>query len=196
MDDADDGLSPQELFEKTGNDPAAWVSRAEALLSSADVLRGQYPEVPKEDPDAFWEVFKFHTVAMMLRGMAVESLLKAIWLARVSSLAVDGKFRSIPGTKDHDLLSLLKVVKDHVDIGLSREGVELLPMLSSAITSGRYPVNRSLDRRLTKPEWVEKVHWCEWRIPEYDARFLSVVTKLLRLISNDAQPEPPAQGTE
>jgi len=194
MDDSDDNATPQELFEMIGNDPAAWAGRAEALLTSADLLRAQYPHVPEDDPDAFWEFLKLHTVAMMLKGMAVESLLKAIWIARVSSLVIDGKFRSVPGTKDHDLLSLIRVLEGHVDIGLSREEVELLPVLSFAITSGRYPVSKSLNTKPAKPEWMERMKWCRWRIPEDDARFLSIVAKLYRQINKDLQPDSSASG--
>lgn len=184
MDDVGENATPQECFETTGNDPAAWAGRAEALLASADVLSAQYPEVPKaEDIAVFWEFFKLHTVAMMLKGMAIECLLKAIWIAHVSPLMIDGKFRSIPGTKDHDLLSLITSLEVHVHIGLSREEAELLPVLSNAITSGRYPVQRSLNVHPTKPEWVERIRWCRWRIPEDETHFLSILTKLYSHIS-------------
>ncbi len=196
MDDIDDGLSPQELFEKTGNDPSAWACRAEALLSSAGVLDAQYHDVPSDDPDAFWEFFKLHTVGMMLKGMAIECLLKAVWTACVSSLVTQGRFRSIPGTKDHDLLSLLKAIEEHVHIGLSKEELELLPVLSSAITSGRYPVRKNLNARPTKPEWVEKMRWCKWEIPADDTRLLSIVSKLLQHVSEDIHPVPSSRRGE
>jgi len=185
MDDIDDSATRQERFEITGNDPTAWAGRAEALLTSADVLNTQHPDVPKDDPDAFWEFFKLHTVAMMLKGMAVECLLKAIWISHVSSLVTDGKFRSIPGTKDHDLLSLITALEEHINIGLSREELGLLPVLSFAITSGRYPVGKSLNARPTKPEWVERMKWCRWRIPADDTHFLSILTKLYGHINDD-----------
>ncbi len=194
--DIDDNVSPQELFERTGNDPSAWVCRSEALLTSAGVLGAQYPDVPRDDPDAFWEFFKLHTVGMMLKGMAIECLLKAVWTACVSSLVAEGKFQSIPGTKDHDLLSLVTAIEEHVDIGLSKEEVELLPVLSSAITSGRYPVRKNLNARPTKPEWVEKMRWCKWEIPADDTRLFSIVSKLLRHISKEVQEDPPAYGAE
>lgn len=180
--------SRQELFELIGNDPAIWARRAEALLTSADVLDAQYSKVPKDDLDAFWEFFKLHTVAMMLKGMAIECFLKSTWIARVSPLVIEGKFRSIPGTKDHDLLSLVTALKEHVNLDLSREELELLALLSHAITSGRYPITRSLSARPTKPDWVEPMKWCKWEIPADDIRFASIVSRLLRYMNKDILP--------
>jgi hypothetical protein len=196
MDDIDDNLSPQESFERTGNDPSAWACRAEALLSSAGVLGAQYHNVPSDDPDAFWEFFKLHTVGMMLKGMAVECLLKAVWTACVSSLVAEGRFRAIPGTKDHDLLSLVTALEKHVDLGLSKKELELLPILSFAITSGRYPVRKNLNARPAKPEWVEKMRWCKWEIPADDIHLLSIVSKLLQHISKDVRSASPSHGAE
>jgi len=187
MNDIHDNASPKELFELIGNDPGIWVQYGEALLTSADVLDAQYPKVPKDDLDAFWEFFKLHIVAMMLKGMAIECLLKSIWMARVSPLVVEGKFRSIPGTKDHDLLSLVAALKEHIDLDLSRQESELLAVLSQAITSGRYPISKSLSARPTKPDWVEKMKWCKWEIPADDTRFASIVSRLLLHMNKDMQ---------
>jgi len=155
MNNLPDNVSPQELFESSGNDPALWASRAEALLTSAHVLDAQYAEVPKDDLDLFWKFFKLHTVAMMLKGMAIECLLKSIWIAHVSSLVVNGKFHSISGTRDHDLLSLVTAIGNHVDLSLLEEEMELLAVLSFAITSGRYPVEKGFNARPTAPDWIE-----------------------------------------
>jgi hypothetical protein len=188
--DIHDNASPSEWFESIGNDPISWALKAEALLTSADVLDKQFPEVPQDedDLDAFYEFFKLHQVAMMLKGMAIECLLKSIWIARISPLVVEGKFRSIPGTKNHDLLSLVTALEEHINLNLSREESELLSVLSHAITSGRYPISKSLSTRPTKPDWVEQMKWCKWEIPADDNRFASIVSRLLQHMNKDAQP--------
>jgi len=185
MNDFASDTSPQDLFDLTGNDPRLWAGCAEALLSSSDVLDAQYPGVPEDDPDAFWEFFKLHSVSVMLKGMAIECLLKAIWIGHVSSLAVNGRFQSIPGIRDHDLLAIATALGKHLDLGLSKEDMELLPVLSFAITSGRYPIPKGFNRRPSKPDWKQKIKWCKWEIATDRDRFSAMVTKLLRHIDAD-----------
>ncbi|MBN1359896.1 MAG: hypothetical protein JW993_04860 [Sedimentisphaerales bacterium] len=180
MNDTDDDASPQDLFESVGNDPGIWATRAEALLTSAAVLDAQYPQVPQNDSSAFYGFFKLHIAAMMLKGMAIECLLKSIWIKHVSPLVVKSKFRSIPSTKDHDLLSLVTALEEHIELGLSQEEAALVAVLSHAITSGRYPLARSISARPTKPDSGEQMKWCKWEIPADDMRFASIVDKLLR----------------
>lgn len=177
--------SPQELFDLAGNDPQLWARRAEALLSSSEVLDAQYPGAPQEDFDAFWEFFKLHSVSVMLKGMAIECLLKAIWVGHVSPLAANGKFQSIAGVGDHDLLAIATALGKHLDLGLSREDMELLPVLSFAITSGRYPIPKGFDKRPSKPDWKQRIKWCKWEIPSDRDRFSAMVSKLLRHIDTD-----------
>jgi hypothetical protein len=128
--------------------------------------------------------------------MAIECLLKAAWISCVSPLIAEGRFRSIPGTQDHDLLSLVTALEEHLDIGLSKEELELLPVLSSAITSGRYPVRKNLNARPTKPNWLEKMRWCKWEIPADDTHLLSIASKLLCHVSKDVHPGPATHGEE
>ncbi|MFZ2148174.1 MAG: hypothetical protein WAV28_13225 [Sedimentisphaerales bacterium] len=171
--------SPQRLFDMMGNDSHLWLTSAEALLTASDVLRGQFSEVPgKEDFEDFWEFFKFHIVAQMLRGMAIEDLFKAIWIAKVGPLATNGKIKAIPDTKDHDLLSMASALSNYINLGLSEEEKNLLPVLSFAITSGRYPVSKAFNKRPSKPNSVRRMKWCKWEIPSDDEILENLLRKL------------------
>jgi hypothetical protein len=183
----EDNLTPKELFDQIGNDPSQWSARAEALLTAAEVLDSQFSQTPKDNFDEFWEFFKLHSISMMLKGMATECLLKAIWISRISHLVTNGKYRQIPGTKRHDLLSLIEAIEAHFDLGLSRDETEILPVLSNAIVIGRYPINTSISKRPSKPSWLKQMKWCKWEIPKDQKIFESLLAKLANYIDLDSQ---------
>lgn len=73
----------------------------------------------------------------MLRGYAVENLVKGLWLQSGNSLSVNGKFQKIPGIKDHHLLELYKALERPPSPGRS----DMLRSLTTAVLFlGRYPI--------------------------------------------------------
>jgi len=75
----------------------------------------------------------------MLKGMAVECLLKAMWVKRGNVLVADGRYCRVPGARDHDLPQLAAAVNFNVN---STE-VAVLCRLSLFIAAGRYPIPKS-----------------------------------------------------
>jgi len=131
------------LHARTGNSVLAWTSVAPDILAAANVL--------KERVDSFdlgsvaagdsvpREALLGHVV-LMLRGMAVECLLKGLCLKRGNELVVDGKYSRVPGASDHNLCELASAVDFNVDY--AEEAV--LRRLSLFVQyGGRYPIPKS-----------------------------------------------------
>ncbi len=180
-------LPPQEIFDKVGNDWHFWLSKTDALLSASELLNincGNPPKLTDEPRDRdykkAWDYIKIHMVVRMLRGMAVECLLKAIWLKKGGTLAHKGNYRTIPGTKDHDLYLLATKVSESTALGLTVEEMKILSRLSYAITSGRYPIQKSVTgRKPSTPKMDGRIRWHKWEIPKDDEMFESIVGKLM-----------------
>ncbi len=137
--------SPEEIHVALGNDIEQWLLRADALHTSGEFLYERIGEPPTNgaDIEEVWKWFSIHDVGRMLRGMALECLLKAMWLARGEVLVKDGRFIGIPGTKGHDLYAIyVNAVTNHQS-ALSEEEKKLLARLSFAIVSARYPISKS-----------------------------------------------------
>lgn len=126
-----------------------WVFSADTLLASCRFLAEHSIQLREEDPSerfpAFDE-FRIVDVIVMLRAMALECLLKALWLKSGNKLAKDGKYYPIPNAKDHDLLSLYNTIADNHQIVLTEEEKDFINRLSGNITAGRYPIQRNLGK--------------------------------------------------
>jgi hypothetical protein len=156
----------ETIHEALGNDPEQWKLKAESLCQAASLLYqsiGEPPQDPK-DPKLILEWFNLHDIGRMLRGMALECLLKAIWLAHGELLVKDGGFVGIPKTKSHDLYAMYLASFSRRKPKLSKQEVELLARLSFAITSARYPISKSPKGDYpSAPKARHKMYWnkCE-----------------------------------
>lgn len=144
------------------NMPGAWFGSADTLLKSAAVL---WPE-RNRIPHSVW-------VALMLRGYAVENLLKGLWLQAGKPLSADGKLMRVPSVTDHDLLALYKKLGN--DATAVRR--DMLRSLANAIRHlGRYPIPTNYQQfavhRENKPD--PSSLWC----PDYEADFWVLVREL------------------
>ena len=158
-------LPPQRLFDTLGNDAGMWSWKAECIMQAADVVEescGPAPEHPTDEASVGrW--IEMHGVVRMLWGMAFECFLKAIWLKYGGQLAWKGKYRGIPGAKDHDLCALEKKVSEKVKTRLNMEEKRLLARLSFFITYGRYPIRKSVSHKHpTAAKNGKPVFWCKW----------------------------------
>jgi hypothetical protein len=180
-------LTPQEFFDTVGNDSSSWYRKSWALLCSADAVENSCGQMPR-DPDNEEEVVKWaevHGVARMLRGMALECMFKALWIEHGGSLVSKGKYKGIPGTKDHDLCSLEAKVAEKADTGLNTEEKRLLARLSFFIEFGRYPIRKSISAKYPSSPCSDKpIRWCLWT-PEKDRLFNGIMEKLSRLFKNE-----------
>lgn len=141
-------------FETGGNLPRCWFGSAFDLLTAADVLdrfkgdlRGEIIETMRsgrhEEPKMTrrrWERMSVETVSPMLRAMAIECLLKALWLKHGGMLAKDGRYVGVSKKNEHRLHDLAKAVSQKGYIVFTKRELELLEQASYWITSGRYPI--------------------------------------------------------
>ncbi len=143
-------------FEKGGNLPLSWFLSAFALLTAADVLDGFSGDIPGEIVQAMHsgrqdelkmtrrraERMEADKVSHMLRAMATECLLKALWLKHGGILAKDGRYVGVLKKKEHRLDELAKAVSRKSQVIFTGRELELLEQASYWITSGRYPIQR------------------------------------------------------
>ena len=124
-----------------GNSSSAWVSCAQNLIAAATVLRERRDSIDSSSataPTAF-----IHPVELMLNCMAVEGLLKALWVKQGNYLAKDGRYVAVCGAGGHDLVQLADVL----NLTLSEFEKDTLRRLSHFIEyGGRYPVPKDADK--------------------------------------------------
>lgn len=116
-----DFLEKARRFERTANRPEAWEFISKELLAAAEILKDREMVRPVE---------------MMLRGFALENLMKAWWVKQEHAIVRDGEYI---GPRDHHLASLAEV------FGLTDLAVDpkrtVLEQLSRFMTFvGRYPI--------------------------------------------------------
>lgn len=80
-------------------------------------------------------------VILMLRSMALECLLKALYVKHCGPLAVSGRYKRITKNNEHDLEQLAKLVSDAKPLGLSDQQVDYLRRAALNTIRGRYPVH-------------------------------------------------------
>ena len=166
-------------FNKIKNTPTAWQYYAENLLLSSKYLwgvfsRGVLKKIEKgENPSA--KSSRIFGVAQMLRGMALECLFKAIWLKGGGKLAIDGKYKGIPYTNDHNLISLYEEVSKKIDLNITDDEKHLLKRLSLVITVGRYPIPKKWD-------YNKKGYPKGWSIKKDEKLLDSLVNRIIKYI--------------
>lgn len=120
-----------------------WMISARQLLNSASILRSKLAMFGPDgalptDPGKLLAELGVWPVVLMLRGMAVECWLRALWTGAGNRVAANGQIFDL---KTHDLEALAKAVLPKA-VGLSADQLQILKMLSVAIELGRYPVVR------------------------------------------------------
>jgi hypothetical protein len=99
-----------KLHARAGNMPETWRSCAADLLAAASVLLVNRASMQcnSEPTNDAWRT---HPSELMLRGMAIECLLKALWITQGHKLVEDNKYIGVPGAADHDLVQLAKALQ-------------------------------------------------------------------------------------
>jgi hypothetical protein len=146
-------------FELAGNTRAWWFDRANALHTAADVLDGFSGTIDEELRQGSgerkvtrhqYERLNVQGVSPMLRAMAMECLLKALWLQHCGPLAKDGKYS---GPTHHRLNELAKTISEKSNLQFSDRELELLKIVSRWIFSGRYPIPGKADALAARQVW-------------------------------------------
>ena len=128
----------KEQYEKGGNFPMAWEMSADELLAAADVLKQKRTTV---GPVSVGSPIPLHalslSIELMLRGYAIECLLKGLWVSLGNEITEDGKLKKIPNVNMHDLVKISEIV----NLSLSDKEKTILARLKIYTTSmGRYPI--------------------------------------------------------
>ena len=107
------------IFEERGRDASAWLRHAHALRTAARPLWDRLSDLGH--------------IAMMLEGMAVEALAKAVRATQEPALVSDGRWT----LQTHDLRSLV----DDTGLTLNPDERSLLARLTGFVLwAGRYPI--------------------------------------------------------
>jgi hypothetical protein len=116
----------------------------------------------------------------MLDGMAIECLLKAVWVKRGNKLAKDGKYLEVPGAGAHDLVQLAGAIK----LTLSNLEKDTLRRLSHFIEyGGRYPLPKEAEKlQLTRAPAGGRAAATTWSTPTDYVHFEAVVRRLDQLL--------------
>jgi hypothetical protein len=128
-------------FDANGNLSATWWFIGQNLLVSSDMLsRSLLLETSESPTDEEVEArrvdARIRGSTLMLRGCAVECLLKALYVDAGNALAREGEYIRPPGVVDHDLVALAKAAA----FSVSPAERSLLKLLGYWIKQGRYPI--------------------------------------------------------
>lgn len=164
-------------YDAVGNHPVCWILTADDLLCAATIL--------KEKRIHFYKNTAFTLAAnqpippegrilnseIMLKGFAVECLLKAIWVKNGNVLATNGRLQKIPNVGSHKLVQLVT----KLGISISPQQKDLLNRLEIFLTAtGRYPVATAWET--TKLTNSPKGPPTRWAMPADDNIYDSLVT--------------------
>ena len=97
-------------------------------------------------------------IRAMLRAMAAECLLKALWLKHGGRLAEGGRYTRVL-KREHDLHKLAKKVSEKGHIDFTQRELDLLEQASYWITSGRYPIQKDFSHSVRSEDPMEP-----WRL--------------------------------
>jgi hypothetical protein len=144
----------KQNFDTVCNESYFWEKKANELVFSANILNSQRKETTDRHPVGMpTSIERIETIWIihMLSAMAIECLLKGLWVHSGEILADNGVFKGIPDTNNHKLASLAKKVAGKIELNLSAEENTMLDRLSYLITFGRYPVQRKFDTAVNMP---------------------------------------------
>lgn len=172
----------KENFERSGNSPQDWTITASNLLSASRILkihRDRYFKSIMAGNNPNPEDGRLLGVELMLRGFAIECLLKATWLKRGEQLVINGNFKNIPGAGSHQLNKLWTEV---LSIPIENEGEDLLWRLEFFMTAaGRYPIPTSVDKSYRSNKGLPN----HWSFEKDDDRFELLINILVKEMNEE-----------
>lgn len=144
-----------------GNLLNAWIKSYDVLIKSSEKIKD-------DDPAQDFELLR---VKLMLRGMAVESLLKTLVISRKIKLTnSDGTLNKDFMKISHNLVGLAK----RLEINLSDDEEKVLRILTDSIETGRYPIpaKETLKDRF-------------WIVPNYEDAFYNFIQNTIEIINTE-----------
>jgi len=176
-----------QQHDRAGNDPKNWIRKADELQAGARILTSHcwtLNRPPNEVPgptDPNDDEAKIFLIIHMLHAMAIECLLKGLWVGSGNSLAKGGEYQKVPGTNDHDLRSLADVIAKRIGISFSDDERVFLKRWSFLIIAGRYPVQKkstALDSMPRPKGSGGKSKGYEWSAPRDENLMASIWSKM------------------
>lgn len=172
--------------EEYGNMWFPWLLTANELIDSAELLRCQCitrkylpNDLEKYEDEINSPGGKVFNIILMLWAMAVECLLKALWLKSGEKLIVSGKYKNFPKTNDHDLCIMAEAISNKNIFNFSDTDLDVLYRLSPFITIGRYPIQKVVKiRNRNAPIGFESVGWS---LPLYDNLFDNLLKRIFEI---------------
>jgi hypothetical protein len=160
---------------------------SEDLLAAAHILTDRGDAFDRDSllpGDILPPESRVGAVCLMLRGMAVECLLKGLWLRHGNELVRDGRYIGIPGAGDHNLVQIASAVAFAVSV----EEKDVLRRLSHFIEyGGRYPIPRNADKlKLTRSPGGGSSAATTWTSPQDQQVLEGIVVRLDSLLSGAA----------
>jgi hypothetical protein len=174
-----------EEYDKVGNDHNAWASSADGLLAASRLLRTLRTTFDLESVavgEAIPDEGRIHPADLMLRGFAVECLLKALWVKQGGTICIDGKYVGVTGAGDHDLLQLCDANK----LSFTDHQRDVLKRLFIFMTSvGRYPIASHWSKtKIQSTLGGGKGSPTYWGTPSDDETYDSIVKILLEALDS------------
>lgn len=179
------GEPPEVAHEAMGNDAEQWVQQACALREAAEHVCAGVGEPPSSDAgiDCIWTWVSVYDVGRMLRGMGLECLIKALWLADGGVLVRGGSFVNVPNAGPHDLYGMLNQISAAAAPNLTVEEEKQLARFSFAINSARYPISKSPGGGYPgAPAKRSKIQWNRMLLEEDTTLFASTWAKISQAI--------------
>ena len=166
-------------YDNVGNMFVAWAWSAGSLQAAARLLkthRDRFDPTQSNVGDVLPDEGKVLFPELMLQGLAVENLLKALWVKRGSKLVAGGEYLGVKGAADHNLLQLANAVA----LQFSPMAKDVLKRLSIIITSaGRYPIPKKwFAHRIQKLHGGGKGIPTYWRLPEDDKTLQGLIATI------------------
>jgi hypothetical protein len=129
----------QWQYATSVTNPGGWLSNAVTLKKSADLIFAQC--VLDRENSVFPETYR---VYFMLAGLAMENLIKGIFVSKIGGLESDGMKPVMRIFRHNDL----KIFLDECGIRLSKAEYEMLTKLEYNVTSwGRYHIAKSFEKQ-------------------------------------------------
>ena len=139
------------IFEITAHVPAAWLEHANTLRIASSPIWEKFVAI-RDNPyldDSRLKNLAYFRGYMLLSGLAVENLLKALAVKRGLITSRDGKLKFETPLKPRDGHALTKIA-DTLNIDLTSDEREILRRLQECVSwAARYPVhlNASADKK-------------------------------------------------
>jgi hypothetical protein len=164
-------------FDRTANDPAFWITRADDLYLSAKILYDKSDSMTSqveqtsdtEQIAALFRALRYSGIvfpATMLLGFSVETLLKAFWITQGNTVSDDGEYKILTIRHDNHNLPL---IADGVGFKLSDREREVLERLSLFVSSyGRYPITKKWHQNRLKKNAGGVLNRVSWNVADHE----------------------------